>query len=135
MLFEQQANTLQLNTYVDEAKNYTLNISNFLKNNLDVKLYLLTGTNDFVTYYKAIRSWAETELTFVESAAFQKLDLTVIWIVTQNVTINGTVQARTKAVKQVAYSEVINSGHYLFEDKPYVTNYLIQQWIAGKTET
>jgi len=127
MLFEQQVNTLQLNTYVDEAKNYTQNISNFLRDNPDVKLYLLTGTNDFVTYYKAIRSWAETELTFTESSAFQKLDLT-------NVTINGTVQARTKAVKQVAYSEVINSGHYLFQDKAYVTNYLIQQWIAGKTE-
>jgi hypothetical protein len=75
----------------------------------------------------------EIELNFVESVNFQKLNLTVTLSIIQDVTINGTVQARTKTVKQVAYAEVINSGHYLFGDKPYVTNYLIQQWISGRT--
>jgi len=68
---------LQSNTYVDEAKNYTQNISYFLRDYLDVRLYVLTGTLDYVTYYKATRNWLETEINFVESAAFQKLNLTV----------------------------------------------------------
>jgi hypothetical protein len=134
LMFEQQTNTLQANTYVDEGKNYTQNISYFLRDYLDVKLYVITGTLDYVTYYKATRNWMETELNFVESPNFQKLNLTVIFIATQDITINGTVQARTKAVKQVAYSEVINSGHYLFGDKSYVVNYLVKQWVSGKTE-
>jgi len=50
----------------------------------------------------------------------------------QDVTINGTVQARSKSVKQVAYSEVINSGHYLFVDKPYVVNTLLKDWLGVK---
>lgn len=76
--FEQQAGSVQANTYVDEAKNYTQNISYYLRDYLDVKLFVLTGTLDYITYYKATRSWLETELNFVESAAFQKLNLTVI---------------------------------------------------------
>lgn len=77
MSFEQQTGTLQWNTYVDEAKNYTQNISYYLRDYLDVKLLTIAGTLDYITYYKATRSWMETELNFVESAAFQKLNLTV----------------------------------------------------------
>lgn len=49
-------------------------------------------------------------------------------------TINGTVQARSKAVKQVAYAEVINSGHYLWIDKPLVVNSLLKDWLGVKEE-
>lgn len=77
LLFEQHLFTLQTNTYVDEAKNYTQNISYFLRDYLDVKLLVLTGTADYITYNKATRSWMETELNFVESANFTKLNLTV----------------------------------------------------------
>jgi hypothetical protein len=87
LMFEQQTNTLQANTYVDEGKNYTQNISYFLRDYLDVKLYVITGTLDYVTYYKATRNWMETELNFVESPNFQKLNLTVIFIATQDITI------------------------------------------------
>lgn len=123
LLFEQHAYTLQTNTYVDEAKNYTQNISYFLRDYLDVKLLALTGTVDYITYNKATRNWMETELSFVESATFGKLNLT-------DVSVNGTVVARTKAVTQVTYTEIVNAGHYLMVDKPNVTNTLLQNWVS-----
>jgi len=34
----------------------------------------------------------------------------------------------------VAYTEVINSGHYLFLDKPFVVNTLLKDWLSVKEE-
>lgn len=52
----------------------------------------------------------------------------------QDVTINGTVVARTKAVTQVTYAEVVDSGHYLMVDKANVTNTLLQSWVSTLKE-
>lgn len=78
LLFEQQTNILHASTYVDEAKNYTLNISYFMRDNLDVKFLFLCGNQDYISYSKAVLNWTVNELNFVEIANFSKASFTVI---------------------------------------------------------
>lgn len=75
--FETQTNVLQANTYVDEAKNYTLNISQYMRDYLDVKFLYLCADQDFISYSKAMLNWVTTELNFVEIANFTKANFTV----------------------------------------------------------
>lgn len=62
-------------TYVDIAKNYTKDISQFMKDYYSVKHWFIAGQNDYISYYKGVRNWIENELAFVESDAFRKAKL------------------------------------------------------------
>ncbi len=70
-LFETHSAYISNKTYVDLAKNYTKEISQFMKDYLTVKHWFISGENDFIAYKKAVRNWLETELTFVESSDFR----------------------------------------------------------------
>ena len=37
----------------------------------------ISGSSDYITYYKGVRTWIENELSFVESDAFRKAKLEV----------------------------------------------------------
>jgi hypothetical protein len=78
MMFEQQTRILQANIYVDEAKNYTKDISDYLTANANTKILFVSGAQDFVTYSHAVSNWTVSELSFPESAAYVKADFTVI---------------------------------------------------------
>lgn len=80
-LFESQSGYISNLTYVDLAKNYTKDISTFMRDYYSVKHWFVEGSNDYISYYKGVRNWLETELTFVESDAFKKAKLDVIRII------------------------------------------------------
>lgn len=44
--------------------------------------------------------------------------------------IEGKVVGYAKAVRQVAYSEVIESGHHMFHDNPAVLGPMFKNWLA-----
>jgi hypothetical protein len=48
--------------------------------------------------------------------------------------IDGVTVGYSKAVKQVAYTEIINSGHHLFHDAPKIMNVLFKTWVASLKE-
>lgn len=77
-LFETQSAQVQTNLYEDLAKNVDTQISQYLKDYLSIKQIFITGDYDFITYRKATRNWLENTLTFVDSAKFKPLNLTVI---------------------------------------------------------
>ena len=70
-LFETQSGYISNRTYVDFAKNYTKELSQFMKDYLTVKHWFIVGDSDYICYKKATKNWLETELAFVESAAFK----------------------------------------------------------------
>ncbi len=76
-LFESQSGYIANLTYVDVAKNYTKDISTFMKDYFSVKHWFVEGNYDYISYYKGARNWIETELSFVESDAFKKAKLDV----------------------------------------------------------
>lgn len=76
-LFESQAAYIANKTYVDMAKNYTKEISAFMKDYYSVRHWFVEGLSDYVSYYKGVRNWVENELAFVESDAFRKAKLEV----------------------------------------------------------
>lgn len=59
------------------AKNYTTDLSHFMRDYYSVRHWFLEGQIDYISYYKGVRNWVENELTFVESDAFRKLKLEV----------------------------------------------------------
>jgi len=65
-------------------------------------------------------------LIFVESDAFKKAKL-------EDVVLDGTVVGYSKAVKQVSYTELLNSGHHLLHDQPKVLSSLFKTWAASLT--
>lgn len=75
--FEQQNRVVQVNNYVDEAKNYTKDISGYLTANPNTKILFLSGAQDYVTYSHAVGNWTESELNFPESATYVKAQFTV----------------------------------------------------------
>ena len=77
-LFESQSGQISNRTYVDLAKNYTKEISTFMKDFYSVRHWFVNGQKDYISYYKAARNWIENELSFVESDAFRKAKLDVI---------------------------------------------------------
>lgn len=48
--------------------------------------------------------------------------------------IDGTTVGYGKAVKQVAYSEILNSGHHILHDQPKTMNYLFKSWVDSFSE-
>lgn len=76
-LFEAQSGYIYNKTYVDLAKNYTSAISQFTRDYNSVRHWFVEGQNDYISYSKAVRSWIENELSFVESDAFRKARLEV----------------------------------------------------------
>lgn len=52
----------------------------------------------------------------------------------QDIVINDKIVGYGKAVKQVAYSEIINSGHHLLHDEAATLNVLFKSWVSSMTE-
>lgn len=48
--------------------------------------------------------------------------------------IDGTIVGFAKAVKQVAFSQIINSGHHLFHDAPQTLSVLFKSWVDSLSE-
>lgn len=48
--------------------------------------------------------------------------------------IDGTIVGYTKSVKQIAYSEILNSGHFILHDQPKVLSVLFKTWVESLTE-
>ena len=76
-LFESQSGYIHNLTYIDQAKNYTKDISSFMKDYYSVKHWFVGGQSDFISYYKGVRNWIESDLSFVELDAFKKAKLEV----------------------------------------------------------
>ena len=76
-LFESQAGYIAANTYTDLSKNYNKEISQFTKDFFSVRHLFITGSTDYITYYKGALNWIENDLTFVEKDAFKKAKLEV----------------------------------------------------------
>jgi hypothetical protein len=66
------------NLYEDYGKNIDTNISQYLKDYLNIKQVFLTGDDDFICYRKGTRNWLENTVNFTDSAKFKPLNLTVI---------------------------------------------------------
>lgn len=77
-LFESQSGQISNRTYVDLAKNYTKELSSFMKDFYSVRHWFVNGQYDYISYYKGARNWVENELSFIESDAFRKAKLDVI---------------------------------------------------------
>ena len=58
-LFESNASAVYTNTFVDQAKNYTSNLSRFTRDYLTVKHMFVASDNDFVCYKTGVRYWLE----------------------------------------------------------------------------
>ncbi len=56
-LFESQSGQISNRTYVDLAKNYTKDLSTFMKDFYSVKHWFVNGQKDYISYYKAARNW------------------------------------------------------------------------------
>jgi hypothetical protein len=76
-LFETQSGYIYNKTYVDLAKNYTANLSQFFRDYYSVRHWFVEGQSDYIAYYKGFRNWLENELSFVEVDAFKKAKLDV----------------------------------------------------------
>ena len=84
-LFETQSAYVANKTYVDLAKNYTTDLSTFMRDYYSIHHWFIVGHQDYISYYKGVRSWIENELNFVEKAEFKaaslevNIDLCRIW--------------------------------------------------------
>jgi hypothetical protein len=58
-LFESQSGYITNLTYIDLAKNYTKELSSFMKDFYSVKHWFVEGLNDYISYNKGVRSWVE----------------------------------------------------------------------------
>lgn len=126
-LFESQSAYIFNKTYVDMAKNYTSSLSTFMRDFYSVRHWFIQGQKDYISYYKGARNWIENELSFVESDAFRKAAL-------EDIVIDGKTVGYSKAVKQIAYSELIDSGHHLFHDSTKVLSTLYKSWVESLKE-
>lgn len=48
--------------------------------------------------------------------------------------IDGATVGYYKAVKQMAYSEILESGHHILHDQPKVLSVLFKSWVESLTE-
>lgn len=48
--------------------------------------------------------------------------------------IDGATVGYYKAVKQIAYSEILESGHHIMHDQPKVLSFLFKSWVESLTE-
>lgn len=76
-LFESQSGYIHNLTYINQAMNYTKDISSFMKDYYSVKHWFVGGQRDFISYYKGVRNWIESDLSFVDLDAFKKAKLEV----------------------------------------------------------
>ena len=76
-IFESHSAYVNNKTYADLSKNYTKEISQFMRDYLTVKHWFVVGTSDYISYNKAVRNWLDNELSFVESDTFRKAKLDV----------------------------------------------------------
>jgi hypothetical protein len=76
-MFETGAAQVQYNLFEDLARNIDSNISQYLKDDLAVRHLFVCGDDDFMVYRKGTRNWLESTISFVESAKFKPLNLTV----------------------------------------------------------
>jgi hypothetical protein len=56
-LFESQSGYISNKTYVDLAKNYTKDISTYMKDYISVRHWFVEGLSDYISYYKGVRNW------------------------------------------------------------------------------
>lgn len=56
-LFEAQSGYIANKTFVDLAKNYTKDLSGFMKDYYPVRHWFAEGFNDYISYYKGVRNW------------------------------------------------------------------------------
>jgi hypothetical protein len=78
LLFESQSGYVFNKTYVDMAKNYTSDLSRFMRDFYSVRHWFIQGQIDYICYYKGLRNWVDNELNFVESEAFKNAKLEVM---------------------------------------------------------
>jgi hypothetical protein len=52
-------------------------------------------------------------------------------MIIQDVVIDGNTVGYSKQVKQLKYTELISSGHYVAVDQPDVFVALLKDWLAG----
>jgi len=82
--------------YEDLGQNVDSNITQYLKDNLNVPQIFLAADDDFIAFRRGIKNWLENSINFTESAKFKPLNLT-------EYSVNGKVVAYRKSVTQVAY--------------------------------
>lgn len=76
-LFESQSGYVFNKTYADMAKNYTTDLSQFMRDYYSVRHWFIQGQVDYISFYKGLRYWVDNELNFVESDTFRKSKLEV----------------------------------------------------------
>lgn len=118
-LFESQSAQTFANVYEDLGRNIDSTISQYLKDNLSVKQVFLAADDDFISFRKGIKNWVESSISFLDSAKFKPLNLT-------EYTVNGKVVGYRKSVPQVAYYELLNSGHFSYSDQPSVISAIVK---------
>lgn len=96
-----------------------------MKDNYSVKQIFVTGDDDFICYRKPIRNWLENTLVFTESSKFKPLNLT-------EYRVGDKVVGYRKAVTQVAYYELLNSGHFMYNDQASVVSAILSDLSSGK---
>lgn len=78
LLFESQSGYVFNKSYVDMAKNYTKDLSSFMRDFYSVRHWFIQGQLDYICYYKGLRNWVDNELSFVESDTFRNTKLEVL---------------------------------------------------------
>lgn len=78
-LFETQSGQVQANLYEDLGKNIDTAFSQYLKDYLSVRQVFISGDDDFIVFRRATRNWLENSVTFIDSAKFKPLNLSVIY--------------------------------------------------------
>ena len=76
-LFESQSSQTYANVYEDLGQNVDANITQYLKDNLNVPQIFLAADDDFIAFRRGIKNWLENSINFTESAKFKPLNLTV----------------------------------------------------------
>jgi hypothetical protein len=51
----------------------------------------------------------------------------------KDIVIDGSIVGYYKAVKQMAYSEILESGHHVLHDQPKVLSVLFKSWVESLT--
>ena len=74
-LFETQSAFVLSNLYEDMGRNYDTKISQYFKDYLSVKHMFIVGDSDFISYKKAVQTWLEDDVAFVESSTFKSKKL------------------------------------------------------------
>jgi hypothetical protein len=55
-------------------------------------------------------------------------------VLIQDIVIDDKVVGYGKAVKQIAYSEILDAGHFLPHDQPRILSTLFKKWVDSLSE-